>query len=381
LTLYGIVYARERFERNPMWYLSMFLSGALVTHAAILNFRHLAKSNVNPGMFAQNRTFSMGFIVENLWFQVSIVLQMTLFHPTWWHPTEGVGFAAQVLVLSFLGFWVAHRKLVFPLTSYKTWESGNEKVNEGKMSAVQIWWINVQVKVTCSRRRSCCRTFCMQATQASCHESGDGCRTSFSSTRRTTSRQPSFCRRSSFTTVCAGCDRRALFFVRLWFCTRQPSEWRPSVLRALARTDISAPTFAFLFNVTPYCGIVVYAYYFAFAGLTVEHAEFLAYAAFATSLNIFFYYPKRGNLQLVGMVDFAVSIVAQLRAFGWALALSSFFIGQIVFARVLGPPLYIWVQHCLLRKQSLRAAYPSYRKLASGDQKLIDEYLKENPKI
>jgi hypothetical protein len=145
-TLYGMFVKREAFESQPLWFLSMYLAGVLTTNGAIRNFRHLAKTNVNPGMFAKDRTFSMGFIVENLWFQVALLIKMVFLNPNWWGAAGLIKVPLQVFILGFDMYWTAIRKAVFPVTSYTTWEQGNDKLNDGKVSEKQINWINVQVR-------------------------------------------------------------------------------------------------------------------------------------------------------------------------------------------------------------------------------------------
>jgi hypothetical protein len=131
-TLYGMFVKREAFESQPLWFLSMYLAGVLTTNGAIRNFRHLAKTNVNPGMFAKDRTFSMGFIVENLWFQVALLIKMVFLNPNWWGAAGLIKVPLQVFILGFDMYWTAIRKAVFPVTSYTTWEQGNDKLKTAR---------------------------------------------------------------------------------------------------------------------------------------------------------------------------------------------------------------------------------------------------------
>eukprot|EP00962_Isochrysis_galbana_P019221 scaffold5593_cov125-Isochrysis_galbana.AAC.6 len=60
LDLYGLMFRGSAYSADPVWFNAMKVTGILVTAAALRNFGHLAKSNVNKGMFAESRTFSYG---------------------------------------------------------------------------------------------------------------------------------------------------------------------------------------------------------------------------------------------------------------------------------------------------------------------------------
>ena len=60
LDFYGFMFRGAYYSADPVWFNAMKLTGILVTAAALRNFGHLAKSNVNKGMFAESRTFSYG---------------------------------------------------------------------------------------------------------------------------------------------------------------------------------------------------------------------------------------------------------------------------------------------------------------------------------
>jgi hypothetical protein len=60
LDFYGFMFRGSAYSADPFWFNAMKVTGILVTAAALRNFGHLAKSNVNKGMFAESRTFSYG---------------------------------------------------------------------------------------------------------------------------------------------------------------------------------------------------------------------------------------------------------------------------------------------------------------------------------
>lgn len=138
ITLYYLLTEPNYDDINFWLHCSTSIVGCLVNASALRNFRFLSKSAENPGMFAQNRTFSYAFIQENMWFQVLIGLSFAFGHPK---SGEYVQKDLQILLV-FLVFVL--REFV-PKTSYTSWQVGNEKVN----SRVNRWvdFINIQVRI------------------------------------------------------------------------------------------------------------------------------------------------------------------------------------------------------------------------------------------
>ena len=58
LDFYGFMFCERRYSTDFLWFMAMKVCGCLVTASALRNFGHLAKSDVNKGMFAESRTFS-----------------------------------------------------------------------------------------------------------------------------------------------------------------------------------------------------------------------------------------------------------------------------------------------------------------------------------
>ena len=58
LDFYGFMFCERRYSADFLWFMAMKVCGCLVTASALRNFGHLAKSDVNKGMFAESRTFS-----------------------------------------------------------------------------------------------------------------------------------------------------------------------------------------------------------------------------------------------------------------------------------------------------------------------------------
>ena len=57
--IYGIFFAPSTFDSRAAWYFGAHLTSCLVTLGALRNFRQLAKTNRNHGMFKDGRTFSV----------------------------------------------------------------------------------------------------------------------------------------------------------------------------------------------------------------------------------------------------------------------------------------------------------------------------------
>jgi len=283
LDFYGFMFCERRYSADFLWFMAMKVCGCLVTASALRNFGHLAKSDVNKGMFAESRTFSYGFLVENFWFQVVIALQHGAFLPCFEgsaaeHPTSSRGAAAKLAYFSFAMFWFMSRA-TFPKTSYADWEAGNEAANGCKLSAWRVAWINLQVKVV--------RLNYVFKSQVA-----------------------------------------VPYFVSLHMRGLLPPEWRfvplfvsldiaHNVTTAFFLQTlkfhgfISATTFSFAFNATAYAANAVVAYYFLHA--KVDLVALLPNLALSV-VNLAFVYRKRGDPRFVQFICFVLGFALQLTA-------------------------------------------------------------------
>lgn len=342
-TLYGIFCARERFETYAPWYFAMTLAGCCVTSTAIRNFRHLSKTSANPGMFAKGRTFSYPFVVENLWFQVALLLYMAMGHPIWQGRTFSYCFTdfllysiPECLLHAFVGFWGGIRQECFPKTSYKTWEQGNEEINAGKLTASELWWINIQVKVV---------------------------RWNYVIKSRVALDYLRGAMRAGLVPL----EWRWVYYFLIFDASHNITA--AFFLQTLKfHGYISAAAFSWLFNFTPYCGAAVLMYYFLCAPLTLRHLEILSYHVLQMVLIVVWIYPERATPAIQSFYKL-LHVLSVFRTTNWFVALGPLVLSSTI-ASLFRKPLYTYIWHCIMKKEEFWSSY-------SLDWKVHDQTLEQ----
>lgn len=125
----------QYLDEHPWFHIAPSLCAMGVCISALRNFRFLPRKRENPGMFANNRTFSYAFLVENLWFQVLILLysiSQCSYYRLYLEPP----------VQTFLMLYLFATRELVPKTSYVSWKQGNEKVNH-QLSGMDRFWVSV----------------------------------------------------------------------------------------------------------------------------------------------------------------------------------------------------------------------------------------------
>lgn len=286
-TLYSILFRADAFYDNYFEFLMPYVLGVCTCCAALRNFGHLSKTDDNAGMFVDNRTFSYPFLVENLWFQVITLLNQGAYMGMFYNFNDAGLYATSVLgakdwndlfywlrLAAMVGiFWWFQVRTLFPKTSYATWEDGNKEKGHKKYSAGGISWINFQVKVV----------------------------------------------RFNFVMKSKICSS---YFSKLHFLGLLSPQWRFVPLFLVLDQShnittafflqtlkfhkfISAATFSFLFNLTPYMGNTLMAYYVWHEGV---NWEVLAPLAIVLAMHLNLVYPKVGPQRLVSCIMALISL-------------------------------------------------------------------------
>lgn len=257
ITVYYILTDISFYESNLWIHMSTAVIGIIVNLSALRNFRFLAKSAENPGMFAQNRTFSYAFLQENLWFQFLLGLSFVSAHPL------TIQYFPPDLQIATIVFIFIVREFV-PKTSYVSWEQGNKKVNSRLNGRVDF--INLQVKIVRWNYvlKKTLLFYLFVAVQAEFYYGVP---------------QGSFVDQL---------DRKCLYLLSLDAMHNVTTAFFLQTLKF--KGFISAETFSFLFNVSPICGVFV-TYQF----LNHHHFLYPYLAAVLVELfvNITFVYPSK----------------------------------------------------------------------------------------